>query len=294
MRWQVSRSGATALALGLSFSCLYARPAAADNVSACVASSEKAQQLRVDHKLLEARKQFASCTRAECPSVVRKDCVKELEAVNAVMPSVIFRARDASGNDLTAVSVSVDGHQVASQLAGTPVDLDPGLHHFVFETAGHAPIDKQVLIAEAERDRELVVSFASNQPKSSSAPAAAPAPRSKPPVAAYVIGGVGAASVIAAPVFWALGLHQKSDDQKSCAPRCSDSEVSSIRSKLIVGDVLAGVGVVGLAIAGVLLIGHKSSPPEAEEQAGATSQKPPAVDVRVSSRGVFATLGLDW
>lgn len=290
---QVNRPSALVVGAALAFGCLYARSAAADNVRACVASSEKAQQLRVDHKLLEARKQFAACARAACPAVVRRDCIKQLEAVNSVMPTVILRARDASGNDLTEVSVSIDGKQVVKNLTGTPVEVDPGLHHFVFETAGHAPIDKQVLVAEGERNRELAVSFPSNAPKPLSKPAKASAPpaASKPPIAAYVIGGVGAASLIAAPVFWALGLHQKSQDQKSCAPHCSGSEVSSIRSKLIVGDVLGGVGVVGLAVAGVLLLGHKSASPAAEKQAGS---KPPAVDVRVSSRGAFATLGFDW
>lgn len=286
---QVKRPGALVLGAALAVGGLYARSAAADNVSTCVAASEKAQQLRVDHKLLEARTQFAACARAACPAVVRQDCIKQLEAVDSVIPTVILRARDASGNDLTEVSVSIDGKQVVKGLNGTPVDVDPGLHHFVFETAGHAPIDKQVLVAEGERDRELAVSFPSNAPKPTSKPATTAQPAaSKPPIAAYVIGGVGVASLIAAPVFWALGLHQKSQDQKSCAPRCSDSEVSSIRSKLIVGDVLGGVGVAGLAIAGVLLLTHKS--PKAEKSASSS----PAVDVRVSSRGAFATLGFDW
>ena len=68
--------------------------ALADTKAECVAASEKAQQLRDDRKLIEARDQFLACARDACPAAVKKDCADQIADVNKRTPSVVVRQRE--------------------------------------------------------------------------------------------------------------------------------------------------------------------------------------------------------
>jgi hypothetical protein len=71
--------------------------------------------------------------------------------------------------------------------------------------------------------------------------------------------------------------------RNSCAPKCSDSAVSQVRTKLLVADISLGVGVVSLAVAGYLLL----SAPHHEEPAHAARL---TLDVIPAARGQVAVL----
>src|SRR5580765_5052723 len=74
-----------------------------DDKKACIASSEKAQQLRADGKLLASRQELLVCARDVCPGVVRKDCAKWLGELEDALPSIVLGAKDGKGHDLEDV-----------------------------------------------------------------------------------------------------------------------------------------------------------------------------------------------
>ncbi len=150
--------------------------AADPTMADCLGASETSIRLRSAHHLREARQQLLVCAALTCPAEVRSECERRVVAVNAAIPTLVFDAKDASGNDLLAVSVAMDGKPLAERLEGTAISLDPGAHSFHFESPGHAPVDKSFVLREGEKDRRERITFgaaatASNPP---AAPRTAP------------------------------------------------------------------------------------------------------------------------
>src|SRR5262245_7790898 len=80
-----------------------------DDKKVCLAAAAQGQTLRDAHKLVEAREQFRTCAREQCPRVVQKDCVAWLSDVEKNLPSVVLTAKDEAGADIVEGKVSVDG-----------------------------------------------------------------------------------------------------------------------------------------------------------------------------------------
>ena len=159
--------------LGLSIvlaSTLAARGASAD-VQACLGASEKGQRARTAGKLREARDQFLLCGNEGCPAMVRRDCTQWQGEIIAMLPSVVFGAKDKAGRDLFDVTVSMDGEPLLRKLDGKSVAVDPGPHTFKFEVAGSPPVVERALVKEGEKTRVITVTFASGaaQPDDDSA-----------------------------------------------------------------------------------------------------------------------------
>lgn len=137
-----------------------AAEAAAADVQACLASSEKGQRARASGKLREARESFLVCGSEGCPAIVRRDCAQWTSELTTALPTVVFGAKDKAGHDLFDVSVSVDGESLVTKLDGKAVFVDPGRHTFVFETAGASPVTETLLVKEGEKSRVVNVTFA--------------------------------------------------------------------------------------------------------------------------------------
>ena len=134
--------------------------AQADEKQACLAASDKGQQLKLDGKLRAAKEQLILCARSECPALVRQDCAQWTSEVMAALPSVVIGARDWQGHDVLAVKVVVDGTLLTDTLDGKPLPVDPGVHKFHYEaTATGAAVEDQVLVREGEKNRALTVTF---------------------------------------------------------------------------------------------------------------------------------------
>jgi len=165
---------------------LAALPArAADPTTAdCLSASENSLSLRNQHKLREARAALLICAAPSCPADIRAECTRRVGEVNVAIPTIVFEAKDASGNDLSAVRVSMDGQLLIERLEGTALSIDPGVHGFMFETPGQSPVVKQLVIREGEKDRRELVAFGGAAvanaggpiaPSAGAAPAGAPA-----------------------------------------------------------------------------------------------------------------------
>src|SRR5262249_22628357 len=143
--YMIARRPLTVLVPALVLAALQAR--AADQIAECVTASEKGQVLRDNSKLVEAREEFTSCARPVCPSLLQKDCAQWLADVNAVVPSVVFVARDASGKDLLEVRVLDGDRVIAETLGGTRVYVNPGRHAFRFQSAS-GEVEQVVIVRE--------------------------------------------------------------------------------------------------------------------------------------------------
>jgi hypothetical protein len=202
-----------------------ASDAFADDIATCLDAASKGQRLRHTHKLLEAREQLKLCAAAECPTLVRTDCAGWLADAEAALPSVVFAAKNAEGEDLLDVKVSVDGALIAPKLDGVAVSIDAGPHAFHFEASDGRAADRTLLVKEGEHNLPVTVTFAPPPTVTTVAPPPNPA---------------------AAPA--------------SSVP--SPGAGGSSRPWRTLGWVLAGAGVAGLGVAtgfGILAIGDKSA-----------------------------------
>ncbi len=231
--------------------------AGADVTGDCVSASEKAQQLRDEHKLIKAREQFLACAQNVCPSAVKKDCADQVAELDKRTPSVVVRAKDKNGQDLVAVKVTSDGDVVTEQLDGHAVRLDPGVHTFRFEAPGNDPLEQKVVLGEGEHDRPVTASFGKIE-GAGGAP-----PKTGAPIAAIVLASAGVVAMGVGGLFYGLGFSQLGTDQSSTGCKnmggCSSGEINSIQTKLAVGDISFYSGVVLAGVGVVLAIIHYTS-----------------------------------
>ena len=158
------------------------RSARATDKADCTAAQKAAQADKLARKPTRALTELATCSRPVCPKAMQKQCADLTDALKASLPTVVFAAKDASGNAVTQVTVTVDGAVVASALDGTPVPLDPGSHAMKFEMDGATTVEKQVTVAEGEKAQPINIDLDANPP------AATPI---TPVVAAGASGGPG-------------------------------------------------------------------------------------------------------
>lgn len=267
---QVARAFRFATTSAIALACIAAvMPARADERAQCVAASEKAQQLRNAGKLSEAREQLVVCGRAECPKLIQQDCTQWMSEVLGMLPSVVPGAKDRRGRDIVDVKVSVDGKPVTDTLDGKPLPIDPGVHILKFETKGAPAIEEKIVVRQGEKNRIVTVTFAIGEEPEGGAkkPGTSDAGRdrdhdrdrdrdrartSSPPIAAFIVGGLGLAALGTALY---INLDANADARKlrdECAPRCDPADVDDVEQRRIIAGVTAAAGG-ALLIAGVVL-----------------------------------------
>lgn len=285
------RSPALVLGVLVAFEVTALSPVARATKSACARAYEQAQVQRKDGKLREARKTLITCAQASCPGFIRSACSRWTSEVDAVIPTVVFSAKDAKGNDLTDVTVDFDGKKLTDKLTGLAIAVDPGQHTLRFEHTGDDPVEQSILITEGEKARVVKVTFGHASVSGVKPPPPAgdhggtKVSKGKRTVA-YVLGGVG---VLGLASFAYFGLKGKSDEStvrnSGCAPNCSSAQVDPIKTKYLIADISLGVGVVSLGLATYFfLTSSKKTHPQAE---GARRLH---FDVVGSSKGTLATL----
>ena len=259
-------SGALAAgAIPWSAQALAADPTTAD----CLAASEASLKSGNDQKLRQERTQLLVCASPNCPADIRKECVHRVDEVNAAIPTIIFEAKDGSGKDLSSVKVTMDGQILAERLEGSALSIDPGEHTFLFETAGQAPLTKQFVIRESQKDRREAIAFGvdvastttSSQP--TGAPQTLPLPQASEPthglgtqrIGAIVAGGVGVVGVAVGSVFGLVAMSKKNDAQNVCPNQCATpdgvskwSDAKNAGTISTVAFIVGGVGLAGGAI----------------------------------------------
>jgi hypothetical protein len=229
-----------------------ARVGRAQRPDPCFTAPVEGQELQKQGKLLEARSRFAVCAHDTCPREIVQDCTRWSREVDEAVPSIVVAAHDRQGRDLLDVRVSIDGgHPI--DLSARAIPMDPGTHRLVFLRDGEANVEQSVLLRDGERNREVAVTFGT--PVVPVAPVPPPreateATTHRPvPTSAWILGGLGIASLASFATFAAIGLSQRASDGCIVTPGCTQSQSDSVNLKFHFADASLGVGVVTLGIA---------------------------------------------
>jgi hypothetical protein len=236
--------------------------ALADDKAACLDAASQGQTLRDAHKLVEARNQFLVCARQECPSVVRKDCTTWVEQAQSSLPTVVPLATDVAGDSLPGVKVSMDGKVLLDKADGRAVEVNPGTHTFTFEAADGTKTDLQVVVAEGQKNEQVVATIGKPR-KAATALPASPAPRSTSAESApgessfghwkalaIVTTGVGVVGLGIGTVFGVQALSKKSSAGCTSNSVCqTQADVDTLHDAHNAGDLSTVFFAVGGAFA---------------------------------------------
>lgn len=213
----------------------------------CAAAYTRAQVLRAQSKLRDAKKLLNVCAADACPQALRKDCVPWLGEVEKSMPLLTVEVTDGGGNVLDDARVTVDGETV---LASRATQLDPG-DHVVSVVAPHfAESTKHVALVagDAKSIRVGLAHLATPSPQE-------PAVKTVVPVAPIVLATFGAVGLGVFAGFGVAGNSIRSDlDAQNCKPNCPASRVDAIKSDYIAADVALGVGLAFVVVSTIMFI----------------------------------------
>jgi hypothetical protein len=263
------------------------RHARADE-AACIAASEVEVGLRKQNKLGEALKQLVICGAPTCPEVIRAECNRRLGGIDAAMPTFVLRATDTTGNDLVAVTIKIDGVVVATSLTGAAMSADPGTHVLRVEAAGKLPVEKTVLLAEAEKGRRLLVEMR-DAPGGATSPVVTPVSPSSAPsttpadehaasssegrrTAGFAVGAIGVATVVVGAIFAGLAVSKWNTAEGECtqtsnpchagnmnAQATNDSQTAGSFADVSTGTFIAGTVLLATGVVLVLTSHSKKS-----------------------------------
>jgi hypothetical protein len=253
----------------------------------CVTTAEQAQPLRRAGRLLDARERLLVCASATCPRVVRSDCTTWLASLDGEIPTIVIRAHDDRGRDMVDVRVTVDGKRVLSELDGKPLPIDPGKHVLHYAADGLRPVEDTVLIVAGEKNRPLLVTFASPQPSADEGAATprrvadpkdrvgppAPEPGSSPPVLGYALLGLGVVAAGSFSLFELVGQNEYATLRDGCAAThsCSQSGIDTAKAHLLMAGVSLAVAATALVAGGIVVFTSKRATSAASVEIGPAS-----------------------
>ena len=241
--------------------------------AACADAYRGAQLQMRNGALRRARESLLVCVSDKCPSVLQPDCLRWLTEVEAATPTMAFAAKGVEGKDVTDVRVTMDGQPLREALDGKAVPVDPGTHTLRFEHGGETPIDQQIVVREGEKSRVVTVSWAKVVASPEAGGERGPAPAAGANTAAWAFGGLGAASLVTFGVLGIHGVTRRSDLEKECFGRCSQSKIDSVKTEFLIADVALGVGIVSVGIATVLFLKGGSAEKPAHASFGVAPQR---------------------
>jgi hypothetical protein len=132
------------------------------------------------------------------------------------------------GAGADAAVIELDGVKLGDSSVGIELPLDPGPHSVVARAPGYKRLEKTVTVAE--NSREVAVLDLEALPPEALVPGdGGVQTRPIPPVVPYVIGGVGAASLIASGVFYALRQDAIGELEKRCVNRVCPNDDPAIK-----------------------------------------------------------------
>jgi hypothetical protein len=237
----------------------------------CIDANEKSGPLRQAGKLREARASLLRCSAASCPGVVRDDCIAGATRLEQAVPTIVFVAQDASGTEISAVKVTMDGQPFAEKLDGAAIEADSGEHVFGFATATGTTVEKRLILHEGEKNRRELVALggtgaAPPAPSTTTPGTTAPPATPEPATAgtwtgqkkiALVVAGVGVVGLGVGAVFGLLAHNNWEQAKTDCGASCgvtstAQSEADSAHSQATISNVLFGVGAAAVVTGAVL------------------------------------------
>jgi len=247
---RASASSAIAIILGVALAAPVARADASR--AACVEAYERAQHLKKEDKLKEAREALVTCAQDACPAATRADCTPWLAEVERSLPTIVVAVNDAAGKDVLGAKIAIDGAPYVG-VEGAAIPVDPGPHKVRVDVGG-VTMEESVVARVGEKLRRVVVTVKS--PEAATAPVVAPKPEAPPadpsgrsyvlPMTLTAVGVVGLATAFGVGV---AAKSESNDLRATCAPRCTDDQIGAVETKLLVSDIALGIGIASLAVA---------------------------------------------
>ena len=266
VRREISKLRAGVLALAALGVFPAARAGASESTKQCLGAYEAGQRLRQAGDLITAAGELRVCGGPACPVRMQGDCQRWLDDVERSTPTVIFRVRDAHGEQLANVTVSVDG-SAPKRLDGRALLMNPGEHRILFEHPGFQSLETPVFVTEGEKleprevtlealvtldpsDHLLPQDAAPGVSDGERAPVDASSSVSAWPLALGAVGVLGGAGF----VFFGVRAKSGETDLEQCSPDCTQSHVDGVKRDYLWSNVSLGVGLAGLVGAGLWLL----------------------------------------
>lgn len=259
------------------------------DVEACVSSHSEGQLRRDQSEFLEARTLFTSCADDSCPEAIRVECGAMLGQLDNSIPTVVLAARNELDMNLTGVTVRIDGKLLPDALTGRALPVNPGPHEFRFDHPDGRHASLRVVVLEGVKRRLVIGRFepagstaAKPQGAVGSGEEAAfdselvnePSSRDESggfrKTVAIALGAVGVVALGSFSYFAVTGSEHQDELRASCAPRCTDAEADSVRSKYLVADISLVVGLAALGTGGYLYFIPSSSDESSPRARGGT------------------------
>jgi hypothetical protein len=182
--------------------------------------------------------------------------------------------------------------------------LDPGRHTIRYTAPGYVAYEDTIVMSVGDRNRMVrIVLRAVNEPPAGAGGSAPGAPDTRLSASGesgnlalpLVLTGVSVAVLGASTYFYFTGVGDAKDMQKSvneggCKPNCSESQVDAARTKILIGNVGFGVGLVAAGAAVWAFVASRPSSPPARGGASAPARQSTAAGERVGF-GVAPTPG---
>ncbi len=199
------------------------------------------------------------------------------EKLEARVPKLVI----TQGEGAEGARIELDGVELGSAKVGKETVVDPGQHTIVVRLPNGGRWEEQVDVAEGESKAvelvppdDLQVETPGGGEDIPELPPDEPTPEPKAEESSsavpWIIGGVGAASLVASGVFFMLKNGAESDLDDTCrgdvCPKSVEDTQSSGESYALWTNVTLGLGVVGIGVAAVMLLtgGNSSSAPARE------------------------------
>jgi hypothetical protein len=181
----------------------------------------------------------------------------------------VFVAKDAGGNDLSAVVVTIDHQPLVDHLDGGAIAVDPGDHVFSFTATGLPRVEKQIVVYEGEKGRREQIALGATQEISPPISPLLPPPALRPlgtpgtlgtqRVLGLVLGGLGVVGIGVGSVFGALTFSAWSSTNAACGSggttRCSPADMSAVSSDRSSAETRGAISTVAFIAGGVLAAG---------------------------------------
>jgi hypothetical protein len=165
-------------------------------------------------------------------------------------------------SDGTPLRVAIDGMEIAPETARLPRKVNPGNHVVLVTSKGYRTARVEVTAVEGQARRVEVQLLRAPADESTQQEAGAVRWRwpSAPSPIAWAALGVGGVGLVVGSVFGVMALNDGSnlDKQTGCPKACPNtalSQIGTLHRDQWVSDIgLLGVGVVGFAVGGALLL----------------------------------------
>ncbi|MEY2934030.1 MAG: hypothetical protein RL033_4779 [Pseudomonadota bacterium] len=213
----------------------------------CRVAYVETQRLQRAAQLRAARRAAVACGQDECSSTVRAHCSEWLASIERALPTLLIDARDPSGDAVVGVRVQANDELLSEGWDGRALELDPGEYTLRF-SAGTRVVVRRAVVREGEKYHRILVQFEA-EPSASLLPASLPPtalpgsdPAAPPPLASYVLGGLGLTGLAGFTVLGVSGYTSERRLRERCAGACSRHSVDSVRLRYLLADAALGVG----------------------------------------------------